>query len=553
MTFLIDTGATNSVLNPNVCHPKFIINLKNPILVKTMSNTVNIFQKAVIPPQDFKFPVDKPSEFYIAKFHDKFDGILGMNLLQNSEINFKSKTLKLNNQTISIYFNSKDEKEEEQMISELNKLQPFEINYSHKLEENLRLNHLNPEEKSKLSKLLQKYKSIFFQEGDDLPFTNSIKHEIPVIADKIIYTKVYRYPEAHKQEVNKQIDEMLKSGIIQKSSSPYNSPLWIVPKKTDASGIKKWRLVIDYRKLNEQTVDDKFPIPQIDDILDKLGRSNYFTTIDLAKGFHQIEMCPTDIAKTAFSTNLGHYEFMRMPFGLKNAPATFQRMMNNVLQEFINKICFVYLDDIIVFSTSLQEHLVSLEKIFKTLKTVNLKVQIDKTEFLKKETEFLGHIVTPTGIKPNPIKVKTILDYPIPKTVKQIQSFLGITGYYRKFIPDYAKIAKPLTLGLKKGNKIEFDSQEYIDAFIKLKTLITQNPILIYPDFSKEFVLNTDASNYAIGAVLSQNSKPISYASRTLNTHEVNYSTIEKELLAIVWATKQFRHYLFGRSAGKYV
>lgn len=184
--------------------------------------------------------------------------------------------------------------------------------------------------------------------------------------------------------------EMLEQGVIRESSSPYSSPVWVVPKKQDASNKQKWRIVIDYRKLNEVTKEDKFPLPNMDDILDKLGRANYFTTLDLAKGFHQIEMEPKDFEKTAFSTANGHYEFVRMPFGLKNAPATFQRMMRDVLKQFIGKICYVYLDDIIIFSTSLEEHICSLEKIFQRLREVNLKVQLDKTEFLKKETEFLG-------------------------------------------------------------------------------------------------------------------------------------------------------------------
>lgn len=185
--------------------------------------------------------------------------------------------------------------------------------------------------------------------------------------------------------------------------------------------------------------------------------------------------------------------------------------------------------------------------IFQILEKANLKIQLDKTEFLKQETEFLGHIVTKEGLKPNPKKVEAISKFPIPKTIKEIQSFLGLTGYYRKFIPDYAKVAKAMTLGLKKGTRIDPTSKDYIKSFEKLKELITNDPILAYPDFKESFTLTTDASNFALGAVLSQKNKPLGFASRTLNEHETNYSTIEKELLAIVWATKQFRHYLLGR------
>ncbi|CAD7002024.1 unnamed protein product [Ceratitis capitata] len=189
-------------------------------------------------------------------------------------------------------------------------------------------------------------------------------------------------------------------------------------------------------KLNEVTIDDKCPIPNIDEILKKLGRSQYFTTLDLAKGFHQIEIEEEDIHKTAFSVEGGHYEFLRMPFGLKTSPATFQRLMNNLLQDYINKICLVYLDDIIIFSTYLQEHMNSLRLIFARLQETNLKIQLDKSEFLKKETEFLEHIITTEGVKPNPKKIECVVNFSIPKTAKQIKQFLGLTGYYRKFIKD---------------------------------------------------------------------------------------------------------------------
>lgn len=219
-------------------------------------------------------------------------------------------------------------------------------------------------------------------------------------------------------------------------------------------------------------------------------------------------------------------------------------------EAYETKICLVYLDDVIIFSTSLQEHMINLEKVFKRLQESNFKIQMDKSEFLKLETAFLGHIISADGVKPNPDKIAAIQKYPLPKTPKEIKQFLGLLGYYRKFIPDFARITKPMTKCLKKSNKITLDS-DYIDCFNKCKTLLTNDPILQYPDFTKEFILTTDASNIAIGAVLSQGTvgldKPICYASRTLNDSETNYSTIEKELLAIVWATKYFRPYLFGR------
>lgn len=441
------------------------------------------------------------------------------------------------------------------MFAELNN---FEIQYPEnssdfdksKLFDQIRLSHLNPEEKSKLTKLVAKYSEIFYLEHQNLTFTSAIKHNINTKDDIPVHSKSYRYPFCHKAEIQKQITKMLEQGIIRHSNSPWASPVWIVKKKMDASGKNKWRLVIDYRKLNDKTVADKYPIPNINDILDKLGRCMYFSTLDLASGFHQIEVDGKDIQKTAFNVEHGHYEFLRMPFGLRNAPSTFQRVMDNILREYIGKICLVYMDDIIVFSTSLQEHMENLSKIFEALRKYNMKVQLDKSEFLQKEVAFLGHIVTADGVKPNPEKIDVIKNWPIPNTEKDLRGFLGVLGYYRKFIRDFARIAKPLTNALRKGEGIRH-SPEFVKSFESCKAILTSSTILQYPDFEKPFILTTDASNYAIGAVLSQgpvgSDKPVAFASRTLQKAEENLSTIEKELLAIVWGCKYFRPYLFGR------
>uniref|UniRef100_A0A1B6E8Y4 RNA-directed DNA polymerase n=1 Tax=Clastoptera arizonana TaxID=38151 RepID=A0A1B6E8Y4_9HEMI len=415
----------------------------------------------------------------------------------------------------------------------------------------IRTDHMNSEEKQEILKLISEFSDIFHNENNSLTFTNQVKHFIKTTDEVPVYTRNYRYPEIYRKEVDKQIQEMLKQEIIRPSCSPWNSPVWIVPKKLDASNKQKLRLVIDFRGLNAKTIDDKFPLPNITDILDKLGRAQYFTTLDLVSGFHQVEMEPASISKTAFSTETGHYEFLRMPFGLKNSPPTFQRLMNNILRGIQNETCLVYLDDIIVYSSSLQEHLLRLKEVFTRLRNANFKVQLDKTEFLRKEVAYLGHIVTQDGVKPNPDKIKVIKNYPIPKTTKQIKGFLGLLGYYRKFIKNFAKITKPFTNCLKKDVKINIDDPDYINCFETCKDILSNEPLLQYPDFKKEFILTTDASNYAVGGILSQikngHDLPIAYASRTLNNSEINYSAIEKELLAIVWATKHFRPYLFGR------
>ncbi|KAI5752219.1 hypothetical protein M8J77_014983 [Diaphorina citri] len=439
--------------------------------------------------------------------------------------------------------------------SHFDEVKPCELNLT-TTEENkidtsrFNLKHLNAEELYEIKKIINQYSDVFHTEGQPLTFANEVKHVINTTDEVPIHAKSYRYPEVHKAEVQRQIQKMLDDNIIRPSHSPWCSPIWVVPKKLDNSGQRKWRIVVDYRKLNEKTIGDKYPLPNIDDLLDKLGRCNYFSTLDLASGFYQIEMDPGSIQKTAFNA-LGHWEYLRLPMGLSNSPSTFQRTMDNVLRGLIGTKCVVYMDDILVYSTSLQEHIVNLKAVLDRLRSFNLKIQIDKTNFLCKEVAFLGHLVTPSGVKPNPDKINAVKNYPIPKNTKQLKGFLGLLGYYRKFIKNFAGLTKPLTMRLKKDAVINVKDQDYVECFEICKNLLINDPILQYPDFTQKFILTTDASNVAIGAVLSQGTigkdLPVAYASRTLNEHEQNYSTIERELLAIVWATRYFRPYLYGR------
>lgn len=537
----MDTGSTTSILKEGILKEDYPMSrLKNPWVYKTLNGTKEVKNVVVTPfPKELK--CEGNLQWKIINFSNKnFSGIIGQNFLIGfkAKINSELKFIEMLGQ--KLYFEEYIYPEYIDDICALESMENDNIN-------NFDLDHLNAEEKQVTLRLLNDFKDLFFKEGDTLSATHEVFHEIVTTIDKPLYSRIYRYPQIHESEINRQIEEMLKQNIIRKSNSPYNSPLWIVDKKMDNSGIKKYRIVIDYRKLNEFTVDDKYPIPNLNSLLDRLGRAQYFTTLDLAKGFHQILVREEDRRKTAFSTPSGHYEFVRMPFGLKNAPSTFQRLMNEVLKDHINKTCVVYMDDILIFSTSLQDHMVTLKKIFKALRKAKLKVQVDKCDFLKRETQFLGHVLTAKGIKPNPDKVSIIQMLRIPNTAKQIKSFLGMTGFYRKFIGNYAKIAHPMTVYLKKGQSINTNDPNYLVAFEKLKDLVTNTPILRYPNFYKKFKITTDASNFAIGAVLSQEGHPIAYASRTLNKHECNYATVEKELLAIVWAVKYFRPYIYGR------
>jgi len=366
-----------------------------------------------------------------------------------------------------------------------------------KLRKQLRLEHLNKEEKQAIEEICESFCDIFHLEQDTLTHTLAIAHEIATKVDSApVNVRPYRLPEKHKEEVSRQITKMLDDGIIRPSMSQWNAPLLVVPKKTDASGKPKLRVVIDFRKLNDLTIGDSFPIPNITDILDQLGNAKYFTTLDLASGYHQIPMAERDKNKTAFSTSHGHYEFNRMPFGLKNAPATFQRLMNSVLTGMQGVKCLVYLDDIVIYGPSLIEHNKRLVTVLNRLRNSNLKLQPDKCEFLRKEVIYLGHIITEKGISPDPSKLEAVKNFPIPKRVKDIQAFIGLSGYYRKFIEDFSKIAKPLTKLTKKGEKFEWSTPQQ-QAFETLKIKLTSAPVLKYPDFNEEFLVTTDASRFS--------------------------------------------------------
>lgn len=418
------------------------------------------------------------------------------------------------------------------------------------LESNLRLSHLNLEEKESVLNLCREFNHIFHLPNDDLTYTDAIQCKIQTTTDIPIASKIYRLPKVHEEEVSKQINKMLKQKIIQPSVSPYNAPLWVVPKKMDASGQRKFRVVVDYRRLNDVIVGQYHPIPSIEEILDQLGHSQYFTSLDLSSGFHQIRMDKDDIPKTAFSTPNAHYEFLRMPFGLKCGPAIFQRLMNNILTGLQGHQCFVYLDDLVIVGSNISDHEEKLKLLFQRLSNNNLKLQPDKCEFMKKEIIYLGHKLSQNGVEPDSAKIESIINFPIPKSSKNIKQFLGLTGYYRRFIPNFAAIAKPMTLLLKKESNFSWGPEQQ-KSFDQFKHILTTDLLLQFPDFSKEFILTTDASDYAIGSVLSQevNNKdlPVAYASRTLNKAEQSYSATEKELLSIVWSVKHFRPYLYGR------
>jgi hypothetical protein len=439
-------------------------------------------------------------------------------------------------------------------IMQVSKKQKIDTKVSNRIQqlgEALRTDHMSTEERNMIRELCNEFSDIFHLEGDQITCTDAVYHEIktPGVSQPI-HQKPYRLPYAQKGEISKQVEEMQRNGIITPSDSPWNAPLLVVPKKEDASGHKKYRVVVDFRKLNSITVGDAFPMPNVTEILDQLGKAKCFTCLDMASGYHQIPLHPEDRQKTGFSTDQGHFEFQRMCFGLKGGPATFQRMMNRVLIGLNGIKAFVYLDDVIIIGTSLEDHQIQLKEVFERFRKYNLKLQPLKCEFLRKEVAYLGHIITDQGVRPDPKTTDCVTQFPVPTNAKDVKSFLGLAGYYRRFIQNFSQISKPLTALLKKDAEFAWtDLCQH--SFLELKRLLSEKPILQYPDFSRPFIVTTDASNIAIGAILSQGSigsdLPIAYISRTLNKAEKNYNTTEKELLAIIWAVKQFRPYLFGR------
>lgn len=419
-----------------------------------------------------------------------------------------------------------------------------------KLLELVKTDHLSTEENFSLQRVLAKYSDVFQLENDPVTTTNIYKQSINLKQSASpVYVKPYRLPQAQKQEVHQQIENMLKNGIIEKAKSPWSAPLLIVPKKVDQNGNKRSRLVIDYRLLNQKIEDDKFPLPCITEILDSLSGAIYFSHLDLSQGYYQIELETASRPCTAFSTERGQYQMTRLPMGLKISPSAFSRAMTIAMSGLNYDSCFVYLDDLIVFGNNLINHNKNLVKIFQRLRDVNLKLNPNKCEFLKKEILYLGNVISSQGVSPDPAKILAIQRYPTPKDADATKRFVAFANYYRRYIKNFAHIAAPLNNLSRKGVPFEWSTDCQL-AFDTLKGMLINPPILQYPNFSTNniFSLKTDASGFAIGAILSNDDdKPIAYASRTLNKSERNYCTIEKELLAIVWAVKHFRPYLYGR------
>ena len=405
------------------------------------------------------------------------------------------------------------------------------------------LDSVSVHHRGKLEKIIQEYRDVFPEQlPKGIPPERVVEHSIQIEpGSKPSYRPPYRLGPAEQDELEEQIKDLLAQGFIQPSCSPYGAPVLFVPKKDG-----RWRMCVDYRALNKQTIKDRYPLPRIDQLLDRLGQARVFSKLDLAQGYHQIAMAQDSIEKTAFCTNIGQWEYLVMPFGLCNAPSTFQRLMNEVFKKELNSFILVYLDDILIYSRSMEEHWDHLKCALDKLRRANLYGRLHKCEFIKDKVDYLGFEVGHDGIRTSPEKVRAILDWPRPQSVHDIRSFVGLASYYRKFMKGFSQLAKPLTdLTRDKVSWSWGESQE--SSFKALKVAIATAPILRLPDFERQFVITTDASDVAIGAILEQDFglglQPIAFSSRKLNSTEIRYSAYERELLGIVWAIGQWKHY----------
>ncbi|XP_026378286.1 uncharacterized protein LOC113272700 [Papaver somniferum] len=387
--------------------------------------------------------------------------------------------------------------------------------------------------------LLDSFKDIF-QEPTTLPPSRTHDHHIPLQPPTSPPNqRPYRISYIQKEVVEKLVQEMLNSGVIRPRHSPFSSLILLVKKK-DGS----WRFCVDYGRLNDITIKDNYPIPIIDELLDELNGSKVFSKIDLRAGYHQIRVHPSDTHKTAFKTHQGHYEFLVMPFGLKNALASFQALMNDIFKPYLRRFILVFYDDILIYSPDMKTHLQHLSIAFNVLKEHSLFAKYIKCSFGQSQIEYLGHIISGDEVAADPRKIACMVKWNVPNTLRDLRGFLGLTGYYRKFVKNYGLICNPLTDLLKKNNSHWNVAVQL--AFEQLKEVVTTNPMLVLPDFSNQFELATDGCDLGVGAVLMQEQRPIAYFSKGMGARFLALSTYEKKMMAVVMSVTKWRTYFMG-------
>jgi hypothetical protein len=434
----------------------------------------------------------------------------------------------------------------------VNTEQEKNLDYANSLPEHLRplieniSSELTKDERSRFTNLIMKYQDIFVGPDGKLGQAKFAAHKINTGEARPIKVPPRKYSPAQREVIENEIDKMLDQNIIRPSDSPWSSPICLV-KKSDGS----WRFAIDYRQLNSVTVTDAYPLPNTQLIFDTLAGSKFYSCIDLASGYWQVPMHPEDQCKTAFATpSRGLHEFLVMPFGLVNAGATFERLIELVLGRLQWRKCLCYLDDVVIPGHDFESALENLTEVFERLRQANLKLKPSKCKFFQKQVSFLGHVISEKGVSCDPKKISAVIDWPQPENKTQIKSFLGLVNYYRPYIPDCAEICQPLTELTKKKVRFRWND-ECEKAFNLLKSKLTESPVLAYPSRDGIFILETDASAFGIAAILSQiqdkREVVIAYASKALSASQQNYCTTMRELLAVVTFVRHFRHYLLGK------
>lgn len=398
-----------------------------------------------------------------------------------------------------------------------------------------------------LKTLLEKYDQVFTDDlPDGMPPARSVDHEIELQPDASPpYRSSYQLSPAELVATKEYLTKLLKSGKIRPSKSPYGAPLFFVRQKGQLRG------VIDYRALNILTKKNNAPIPRIDELLDRLGQASVFSKMDMKTGFHQIRIKEADVEKTAFNTKYGHFEFLVMPMGLCNAPATFQSLMNSLFYDHLDEFVVVYIDDLLIFSTNRTDHLKHLEIVLSRLQENQLFVGRNKCHFMTDEIEFLGLKVSQNGIHIDPERKKAVEEWPRPRCIKELRSFIGLLQYFRRFVKNFSEVAAPLTNLTRKSSGIQNWNDECSEAFQSLKKKLTSSPILVAPNWEKEFRCHIDAMQYSVGGTLTQldqegQERVVAYYSRRLNEAEESYVSNDRELLGLVYFLKRFRCYLEG-------
>jgi hypothetical protein len=394
-----------------------------------------------------------------------------------------------------------------------------------------------------LQALLSKHQMVFSTPQGLPPSQGVHDHSLPLVPGILPPNiRPYRHPFAQKNEIEKMVQELLTIGIIHPSTSPYSSRIVMVLKKEGP-----WRMCPNFFALNKLTIKDKFPILVIDDLLDELSGAQFFTKLDLRSGYHQIHMKEADIPKMAFCTHEGHYEFLVMPFGLCNAPSTIQSLMNHVFHPFLRHFVLVLFDDILIYRKTWIDHLTHVDQVLHLLSKHQLFLKQSKCAFGASEVEYLGHLVGKDGIRVDPKKIEAMQDWPHPKTLKSLRGFLGLTGYYRKFVKNYEKIAAPL-MALLKNTSFTW-TLVVAQAFQTLKTTMCTTLVLALPDFTKTFVLECDASGKGIGDVLMQEGHPLAFTSEQLSERNLGKPIYEKEMLAILHAVELWQLISWGNDS----